>query len=470
MNIGRRALSAAIGFYAKSVGRGVDLQGLIRQPLVETSSGNSGGQGRRDSHFGERGFAVSAAGCYPSDKLSLEPAQVRNVTLKMPGSKPRAPQMSAMLRLAVTSGNAATIRMHLDRLKHPDVTDTQGRTPLMIAAGHGRVEVCALLLNLGAEPGRTDAQGLSSIDHARAGGHEACADLLEGSARHSRREDVPEDAQDEWLAEDDHVLSAGDFAVARAAAETQASLSRHEGASLDSDWSDVVIEVPTPAPDPRRAGTRRRLSVRFRRSRDSSTRVSGALPSDLGGDANEVLASLSLEQIVLGSDASDDLKRIIRRSGQGGRSGLDFLCDDDAERRLLEDGFSIADYFELADIVNAFTVLAHQLRPVTRTGGVGPAPRSDPQPSQRVRLTEADPEAELRSATLARIVLNGATSPGLRRALARSRFGGMSVDAFLLEEEPERLFDGVLTGKEILELTDLVNAYTSLVFHERGRG
>lgn len=435
-----------IGRYAKSEGRGRRPAGLIRQPLVETSSGNSGGQGRRDSHFGERGFAVSAAGCYPSDKLSLVPAQVRSVNLEMPGSKPQAPQMSAMLRLAVTSGNAATIRMHLDRLKHPDVTDTQGRTPLMIAAAHGRVEVCALLLDLGAEPGRTDTQGLTSIDHARAGGHEACAELLaEGSARHSRREDVPEDAQDEWLAEDDHVLSAGDFAVARAAAETQASLSRHEGASLDSDWSDVVIEVPTPAPDPRRAGTRRRLSVRFRRSRDSSTPVAGALPSDLGGDANEVLASLSLEQIVLGSDASDDLKRIIRRSGEGGRSGLDFLCDDDAERRFLEDGFSIADYFELADIVNAFTVLAHQLRPVTRTGGVGPAPRSDPQPSQS--LTVSDPEAELRSATLARIVLNGATSPGLRRALARSRFGGMSVDAFLVEEEPERIFDGVLSRR-----------------------
>lgn len=381
----------------------------------------------------------------------------------MPEREPEA--MSAMLRLAVISGRVETVEMHLARLAHPDVIDRDGRTPLMLAAALGREEICALLVRKGACPDKADRRGRTARDHAIGAGHLSCLELLESGTAEGVSEQLSEEGPDGWLAEDDEVLSQGDDGAARAAALTQVALSHHEAASLDSDWSDVVIAVPTPAPDPRRAAARTRVAVRFRRSRNGDT-VSGGLPADLGGDADQVLASLSLQQIVLGSDASDDLRRIARRHPECRQSGLDFLCDDDAETRLVEGGFSIADYFELTDIVNAFTVLAHRLRPVTGGSSGGGGPHEGSKPATPTIAAPTDPQQHLHAVTLAQIVLNGATSPGLRRSLARSRFGGMSADAFLLEDEPERLFEGALTAKELLELTDLVNAYTSLLFRE----
>lgn len=373
--------------------------------------------------------------------------------------------ISAMLRLALTSGRPETVERHLSRLPGPDVTDREGRTPLMIAASSGRYEICELLLQHGARRDLRDASGRTAQDHAAAAGHPACAALL---APQAMPEDYIELAEsgDGWLAEDELALSDGDSSVAHAAARAQSALARHAAETLDSDWSDIEIEVPTPVADPRRARARTRLTVRFRRGRNGASTSDGELPADLGGNADQVLSSLSLEQIVMGSDASPRLKRAIRRSAAARQSALEFLCDDEAERRLTEGGFAIADYFELVDVVNAFTVLAHRLRPV-EAGARGVAVKATSRKDEPRTPPALDAETELHRATLARVVLNGATSPGLRRAMAKSKLGSMTVDAFLLEDEPERLFGETLTGKEILELTDLVNAYTSLVFLER---
>ena len=46
-------------------------------------------------------------------------------------------------------------------------TNEQGHTPLHYAAACSRVDVCALLLDLGADATQRDSEGLSPLDYAR---------------------------------------------------------------------------------------------------------------------------------------------------------------------------------------------------------------------------------------------------------------------------------------------------------------
>jgi len=64
-------------------------------------------------------------------------------------------------------------------------------------------------------------------------------------------------------------------------------------------------------------------------------------------------------------------------------------------------------------------------------------------------------------------VLKTKASPVLRRALTRSRQFGMSVAAFLQENDGEALFRRTagLPTSAYLELSDLVNDYVSQVHH-----
>lgn len=81
---------------------------------------------------------------------------------------------------------------HADRLRElitsrsfdPDLTDPDGVTPLMVAAAHGRCEVIAVLLELGADPNRLCNLGLTPLGHAVLGGsREAVRTLLAHGAR-----------------------------------------------------------------------------------------------------------------------------------------------------------------------------------------------------------------------------------------------------------------------------------------------
>ncbi|HYS94096.1 MAG TPA: ankyrin repeat domain-containing protein [Candidatus Acidoferrales bacterium] len=57
-----------------------------------------------------------------------------------------------------------------------------GFTPLMEAAFNGQADMVETLLGHGADPGLRDEEGRSAADHARARGHAAVAERLEGAA------------------------------------------------------------------------------------------------------------------------------------------------------------------------------------------------------------------------------------------------------------------------------------------------
>jgi len=89
-----------------------------------------------------------------------------------------------LLRVAARSGDVLGARVLLAVGTEPDAADGRGRTPLMRAAGWGRLEVAKLLLQHGANPGK-------AMHSAAVGGHVEMVELLLNSG-------APVDAYRAW--------------------------------------------------------------------------------------------------------------------------------------------------------------------------------------------------------------------------------------------------------------------------------
>ena len=68
--------------------------------------------------------------------------------------------------------------MHLRAGTDLDATDTQGRSPLILATSRGHLDVCKLLLEAGADPTTKDNAGNDALAVARSRGEKALAELL----------------------------------------------------------------------------------------------------------------------------------------------------------------------------------------------------------------------------------------------------------------------------------------------------
>ena len=75
------------------------------------------------------------------------------------------------LHWAALSGNAATVRLLLERGADPDGFDLRGNTPLHGAADAGHLETARLLLGRARSPGAKNLEGKSARDLARERGH-----------------------------------------------------------------------------------------------------------------------------------------------------------------------------------------------------------------------------------------------------------------------------------------------------------
>jgi RNA polymerase primary sigma factor len=60
--------------------------------------------------------------------------------------------------------------MHLDRGDDVNARDSNGMTPLMLAASKNKAAICALLLSRGADLGLADSHGRDALALARAAG------------------------------------------------------------------------------------------------------------------------------------------------------------------------------------------------------------------------------------------------------------------------------------------------------------
>lgn len=90
--------------------------------------------------------------------------------------------MTPLLRMAVLSGVKASVQLHLRLGGAVDVTDTKGRTPLILAASRGHTEICRLLLDAGADLAHVDVEGNDALRVATTKGHLAVAEMIRAAA------------------------------------------------------------------------------------------------------------------------------------------------------------------------------------------------------------------------------------------------------------------------------------------------
>ena len=206
--------------------------------------------------------------------------------------------------MAVLAGAVGSVRMHLRVGTDLDATDTQGRSPLILAVSKGYLDVCKLLLEAGADPTTKDNAGNDALAVARSRGKTAVAELLhrariskeeyqddndeinrnrtdEGSlngrsldrigdtfktteeiaaravgdagkqSQVDRRESVdemvsepPADDLSAWQEEVEAEAPPDDLSCADEAATLQDILSRHSPIDTDENWDDVEIDLP----------------------------------------------------------------------------------------------------------------------------------------------------------------------------------------------------------------------------------
>lgn len=190
----------------------------------------------------------------------------------------------ALFRMAVKSGSLPTVLLHIRRGLNVNAVGDRGRTPLMIAAASGRLEVCRLLLEEGAEAAARDAEGNSAVTIARSLGQHAVADLVAGYLREpaaarmlapvvapplpppetvTLQSHAPAVGQEERLAPpagpmlDDLVTEGGwdaepepgpppdhDQGRFEEALAVQGAISARTAVNGDADWSDVTVDLP----------------------------------------------------------------------------------------------------------------------------------------------------------------------------------------------------------------------------------
>ncbi|WP_170253013.1 MZA anti-phage system associated sigma-70 family RNA polymerase sigma factor MzaA [Vogesella mureinivorans] len=84
-----------------------------------------------------------------------------------------------MLRFAIKSGVKAAVALQIRNRTMLDARDDQGRTPLMLSAATGSLDLCVLLLEAGANPALVCNEGKTAARIAAEIGHEALGSMLQ---------------------------------------------------------------------------------------------------------------------------------------------------------------------------------------------------------------------------------------------------------------------------------------------------
>ena len=100
----------------------------------------------------------------------------------MSGTDAGRASLGALFRLAIAAGVPKAVEIQIRRGAPVDGRDAAGRSPLMLAAFRGHLELCRLLLSLGADISLVDDKGCNAAQLAGSRGHVAAASLIEGWA------------------------------------------------------------------------------------------------------------------------------------------------------------------------------------------------------------------------------------------------------------------------------------------------
>lgn len=171
--------------------------------------------------------------------------------------------MNPLTKLAVVSGATDAVRIQIQRGLNVDMTDSQGRSLLMLAASRGHVEVCRLLLEAGADVDLVDASGKRASQHADLSKNRDVVVLFEDYSAKSRIDFdsgvaeatseadanlVPSEALaiDLWEDADEVALPLAEVSSLNALSAIQEAMSAHWPVEFDPDWDDVEIDLPEP--------------------------------------------------------------------------------------------------------------------------------------------------------------------------------------------------------------------------------
>ncbi|MDR3515788.1 MAG: sigma-70 family RNA polymerase sigma factor [Azospirillaceae bacterium] len=266
------------------------------------------------------------------------------------------PRLSGTFKQAVALGIEAAVRHHLGIGHNVNSQDAKGQTPLFIAAAKGYANICAILLEAGADVAAKDCAGVTALDVAIQNKRSDVWELLQ---RVLKVESPAAPEPDPWgpspplpetvsidvipLNEEEGELDLSgwqpevnlppppeDPLVLPDVRSTQRGLGEHIPIDLDEDWSDVEITLPELIARRRR---RRDNEEETRWLGDASTLVLAALRD------GEVPESL-IESITpaMGVDGDDegvvDYDAMLRMT----LGDLGVRVGDDEDARIIFDG------------------------------------------------------------------------------------------------------------------------------------
>lgn len=201
-------------------------------------------------------------------------------------------KLGPLFRLALKSGAAEAIALHIQRGEQLDGRDSSGLTPLMIAAIHNHKDTCIRLIALGANRSLLSSCGRTADQLALDRGHVSLATLISsGSPLNSKRPDYVEfadvapvedssnassigsvwestatyaipigaehvlpvaaidqiecsDDLNGWAADDSSEVPTHDAACVAAAKDVQYRINQHRRIADETDWSAIEFELP----------------------------------------------------------------------------------------------------------------------------------------------------------------------------------------------------------------------------------
>ncbi|MEL4073241.1 sigma-70 family RNA polymerase sigma factor [Ochrobactrum sp. GPK 3] len=164
-----------------------------------------------------------------------------------------ADSISPLFRLALVKDEEASILLHLRRKAPVNGKDASGRTPLMIAALNGRLNICELLLHEGADVSICDSDGCNAFDLATRYGHHVIASQLQATLAEPLSEGnepvvtvYPGEAISEgWEAEVPFQAPAENRGVDETVVALQVSIASHRVFRVSDDWQTADICLPT---------------------------------------------------------------------------------------------------------------------------------------------------------------------------------------------------------------------------------